>query len=334
MGLFSISPWKWPLPRGDEEKLVVLHRLFIWLTTESAYRLFVRQHNFEVYGFVHRDSMLLLDEGYGRAMPWHRGIRFVDNELTRWKEPKVRKQPVTGALEETVHQETRLMVITTRNTNDYSDDDDNFTFVIGAREAENYHLLKQHINEQRAANSEINEQANNFRLMVDELASLADITSRRANRLNEKNAYYAKENADLREQIAGQKAKVREMKQMVGYEEAKLSELDKLAISRGHFDGKDMLSQVQEVMTKIQAFQTKSEQLIPKGASNEKISSDTITTLVDEMGKQKEVIIKLVEEFNKGITMLTQMSVNAPATPAVQQPQQPIKQEPVNTQGE
>jgi len=74
--------------------------------------------------------------------------------------------------------------------------------------------MQQHLKEQRAANSEITEAANNYRLMVDELESLVDIASRRANRLSEKNSYLTRENANLRAQVAGQRSKVREMKQI------------------------------------------------------------------------------------------------------------------------
>jgi len=321
MGIFSISPWKWPLPRDDKERLIVLHRLFIWLTTESAYRLFIRQHNFEVYGFVHRDSMLIQDQGYGRPMPWLHGIRFEGNEIKEWKEPRLRKQPVTGAPEETVHLDTGLMLITARNTGDWSDDDDNFTWVLSAREAESYHNKMQHINEQRAANSELNEQANNYRLMTDELAGLADVASRRSNRLNEKNSYLMKENGNLREQIAGQKAKVREMRQMVGYNEAKLTEEDKLAISRGHFDGKSSFDKVKDSVKDIQDLQLTVSQLVGSSTSNTRMSEESFKTLNDSYNSMREDVIKIMEETNKTQAMLAESFENAKKIE--QQPEKP-----------
>jgi transposase-like protein len=71
-----------------------------------------------------------------------------------------------------------------------------------------FEQLSEYIENIKEANHELIEKANNYRLLTDEMAGIADIATRRSNRLAQRNTYLLQENIELREMLKPKKLSV------------------------------------------------------------------------------------------------------------------------------
>lgn len=260
MGLFSMSPWKWPMPLNPMDRLIVVYRDLLWLM-DSPYAILLRKQKYAFAGFVRKDPFIQYDTQYGKPMSWYKGYRVEEGKgkllndghnLTEFLEPRTRKTPVTGLEKDVTLYESPLFIITARNTSSWAPDDANFTWEISSREAEQFELLNNHLNEQRATMQDMSEMVQNYRIIADEMTILADQASRRSNRLKDKNAYLVKENEDVREQLSGQEKTIRELLAKVRQDEARLAQKDISATTLGTFEGKTQLDQFADVLTGVE----------------------------------------------------------------------------------
>jgi len=253
MGLFNMSPWSWPMPDDPKDRLVIVYRDLVWLMN-SPYSMLVRKQKYQLAGFVRKDAVIQYDTQYGKPMPWFHGFR-VDGgkKLEEFYEPKIRKTPVTGMEKEVTLYESPLMILTARNTTSWAHDDANFTWEISARESEQFELLNNHLNEQRATLQDMQEMVQNYRIIADEMTLIADASTRRVNRMKDKAAFLVKENQDVREQLSGQEKTIRELLAKVRKDEARLGMVDKNAVAAGEFEGKTQLQQFEDAVKAVES---------------------------------------------------------------------------------
>jgi hypothetical protein len=194
----------WPLPKDKEEKLKLLMRLIEWLP-DTSYRIMIRKHSLTYAGIMEDINTPHRDSQYTQNLPWLTGWRSNGGRfgfsIKEYSEPRKRKVPDTGELKDTIIDMNDMFILSSRNTDDLSDEDKNFTPEITENEMKQYTQLEHELDLQRASNMDLVDKSKEQRMLLIKATQTADTYGREIRRVQENSARLVLENAELSEQV-------------------------------------------------------------------------------------------------------------------------------------
>ena len=196
----------WPIPDNEFDKLCLFSNLlFNWLP-DSKYRIMLRKHNNAIGAIIEDTNFPKNDSQYGRKLPWMVGYVPNDNgnfTLEKYQEPRKRKVPNTGDLQDTIISMNDAFIICARNSRSLNDEkDDNFTWEISENESRQVMQIRDYDNVQKITISDLTDKVDEYRLISTNLRTQAETFGREVKKLQEKSNYLQQRNIDLEDQVS------------------------------------------------------------------------------------------------------------------------------------
>jgi len=121
----------------ERKKINQIYYSLLLIPKSRAYRFLIRLGNFRPVGLITKREQLF-DSGIGKSRDWVAGLAF---DKQTFKEPLDYINDKTGELESCIVAENEFFIFTNRNTNDITDDPDNFQWLATPQQMNAWHEL-------------------------------------------------------------------------------------------------------------------------------------------------------------------------------------------------
>ena len=291
----------WPLPRSDEEKLKLLMRLMEEWLPDTSYRIMIRKHGTAYAGIIEDMNVPQYDTQYTRNLPWLTGWRSNGGrfsfDVKDYSEPRMRKVPDTGEPKDTVIDMNDIFILSSRNTDDLSDEDKNFTPEVTENEMKQYTQLEHELGLQRTSNMDLVDKLKELRMEHIRSAQTADTYGRELRRIQENSARLVLENADLSEQVNSLLRLNKILRSESVQDEAKLYTMEQNAEKTGTMQGMTPMQLMKEAADSYRGFMQTLSEVIASGGSQD--SYNELKTKLDEITESNKDLIERMETLQK-----------------------------------
>lgn len=244
----------WPLPRKDEDRMVVLMELLDWVP-DSPYMIMIRKKGMNYVGVIDEINLPKFDSQYGKKIGQLSGFKPNGGrkfDVIEFMEPRYQKVPNTGELKEGIIHYNNMFVLVARNTEDFSDDFSNFTYEVPENEMAQFGRLSQHVDEQKVTIMDIEEKAKEYRFRAERLQTQSDTLGRELNKLRARDSEIMQYNLDLEAQVKKLLKENKALRISNETEEARMDMKQANATEIGQMQG---MTSTQLVETAVDSFQ-------------------------------------------------------------------------------
>jgi len=194
-----------PLYTEEKKALKIVDALRELAT--SRFKLFIRSDGMRLYGLLTKIEYRY-DTEYGEVIPWAMGIT-VDGKV--FEEPLVYKNQRTGKLENCIQIENNFLLVTSRKTNDPTDNPDNFVPFISPHEAQYLFEMKERAESLERALEDMKQNMESIKRQRDAFRREAEVTKSALKGADEQINALSHENVLLRQRVTYLEGKVKEL---------------------------------------------------------------------------------------------------------------------------
>ena len=290
----------WPLPKDKEGKIKLLMRLIEWIP-DTSYRIMIRKHGLTYAGIIEDMNVPHFDSQYTRNLPWltgwrSNGGRFGFN-IKEYSEPRKRKVPDTGELEDTIIDMNDIFILSSRNTDDLSDEDKNFTADIPENEMRQHKQLVHELDLQRVSNGDMLDKLKEQRMLLIKATQTADTYGREIKRIQETSSRLILENAELSEQVNNLLRTNKILRSGSVQDESKLYMVEQNAGKIGTMQGMTPMQLMEESAQTYRGFMQTLSEVIASGGSQD--SYKELKAKLDEVTEGNKELVEKIENLPK-----------------------------------
>lgn len=195
------------LPKDDKECLKILMYLLEQWIVDTPYKIMLRRHKYAYAGVIENMNMPRFDSQYGRNLSWLSGWKADGSkhkfDIAEYNEPRMHKLPATGELKDTILMENDIFVLCSRNTEDISNDLENFTYEATESELRQFTKTQHHIDIMNASLMDLEDKVNGYRMESERNMALASDYGARVEKAESESRRLREYNFYLEEQVQG-----------------------------------------------------------------------------------------------------------------------------------